>query len=356
MRYPITIALGVFFVSLVTIATIAASRGGGSTQAVALTHRDKSHKTISSEHPFYREYFTGNPDNVSPDTKASLLLVGGGEDRDDAMQWFIDRAGHGDILILRESGSDGYNDWLMDKGADSVDTIVVRARQASFDPVLLDKINSAEGIFFAGGDQSNDVKFFKDTPLAAAINAAAARGVPIGGTSAGLAIMGQYLYAAFGESLRSSAALQDPYHRDLTLDRDFLALPRLDHVITDSHFQQRDRMGRLITFMARLLQDGWTTTTSIRGLGINEQTAIGIDEHGSGRLFADDGHQAFILSANQTPSICKQGQPLSFHSIKIDKLSPESVIDFNSWSVHPVDSSEIQVDGGIITSADGSIY
>jgi len=305
-------------------------------------------------HKFYTEYLTGNPDNVQPRTSASLLLVGGGEDRDDAMEWFVKRSGYGDILILRESGRDGYNDWLMTKGVDSVDSIVVMSRDASSDPKLLDKIKNAEGIFFAGGDQSNYVKFFKDTPLSLAVNQAAARGVPVGGTSAGLAIMGQYIYAALGESLRSSDALADPYHQDLTLDRDFLLLPRLDALITDSHFEQRNRMGRLTAFMARLLQNGWTT--KIRGLGINEHTAIGIDEYGTGTLFADAGHQAFVLTANQMPTVCRNHQPLSFHQISVERLSPGSTIDFNTWLITGSSSSTIDVERGLLSSSDGHIY
>ena len=35
----------------------------------------------------------------------------------------------------------------------------------------------------------------------------------------------------------------------------FLDLPLMNDIITDSHFAQRDRMGRLLAFMARLRQD-----------------------------------------------------------------------------------------------------
>jgi cyanophycinase len=52
---------------------------------------------------------------------------------------------------------------------------------------------------------------------------------------------------------RSAQALADPYHRNITLDRDFLVLPFMAGLITDQHFVERDRMGRTLTFMARPL-------------------------------------------------------------------------------------------------------
>ncbi len=64
------------------------------------------------------------------------------------------------------------------------------------------------------------------------------------------------------KSLTSANALADPFHRDLTLDRDFLTLPRMGGLITDQHLQERDRMGRTVAFLARLVKDAWTAEAS----------------------------------------------------------------------------------------------
>jgi cyanophycinase-like exopeptidase len=77
----------------------------------------------------------------------------------------------------------------------------------------------------------------------------------LGGTSAGLAIMGAYSYGAMGGgSLVSEEALKDPMGPAVTLVQDCLQLPPLPprQVITDSHFGKRDRLGRLIAFIARI--------------------------------------------------------------------------------------------------------
>ena len=53
--------------------------------------------------------------------------------------------------------------------------------------------------------------------MQAALNGAIRRGVPIGGTSAGLAVLGEYVYSAQGDKpddneLDSKTALADPLH------------------------------------------------------------------------------------------------------------------------------------------------
>lgn len=79
---------------------------------------------------------------------------------------------------------------------------------------------------------------------------------PIGGTGAGLHVLGDFIFTAAEGTITSAEALANPYDKYMTLDTGFLkASPFLKDVITDSHFYQRDRMGRSITFLARLLTD-----------------------------------------------------------------------------------------------------
>ena len=130
---------------------------------------------------------------------------------------------------------------------------------------MIERIRNAEAVFIAGGDQSNYIRYWKDTPVEDAINFVAAKPAPIGGTSAGMAVLGEYVYSAEGkESLTSPAALADPYAPDLTLARGFLALPRLENVITDQHLQERDRIGRTIALLSRLQADGWSAQARAR--------------------------------------------------------------------------------------------
>ncbi len=309
--------------------------------------------TTTTKGTGYISYFTGSTANVSPTTQPALLLVGGGTDRDDAMQWFVDRSGRGDMVILRASGADGYNTWLVEKGSDSVESIVFSSRTAASDPAITAKLRQAEAIFFAGGDQSEYVKYWKDTPVATEVNAAAARGVPVGGTSAGLAILGQFLYSAMGKSMDSAVALANPYHRDITLDKDFLAFPSFSGLITDSHFVTRDRMGRLLTFMARLIKEGWAP--SVLAFGVDDTVAVGINEVGVGVVFADTG-KAYALSSTTAPTVCVASKPLTFAAVNAYSLGKGATFNFGTWAGASGDAYQLSVTNGVVSSSKGSIY
>jgi hypothetical protein len=78
----------------------------------------------------------------------------------------------------------------------------------------------------------------------------------LGGTSAGLHVLGDYIFTAATGGIDSEEALENPYSPDLTIGDNFLRVSEYtENVIFDSHFEQRDRMGRSITFLARLLTD-----------------------------------------------------------------------------------------------------
>jgi cyanophycinase-like exopeptidase len=140
----------------------------------------------------YEYCVAGNPGDVTTTTTPGMLLAGGSTDQEDAMEWMIDRSGGGDFVIIRASGTDAYNPYIYDElgGVDSCETIILQKRSASYDPLVLGKIQGAAALFIAGGNQWDYVRLWKRTPLEDAIHAVAARGAPVGGTSAGLAILG----------------------------------------------------------------------------------------------------------------------------------------------------------------------
>ncbi|MGH8028223.1 MAG: cyanophycinase, partial [Pseudoxanthomonas sp.] len=214
--------------------------------------------TDTSQRQGYHYYQVGDLDAPRPaPTQPGLMLVGGGEWPYQAFRWMIDKAGHGRIVILRASGStEAQDEFFKDIGGiTSAQTLVFEDRKAASDPKVLEIVRQADGIFIAGGDQSNYVNYWKGTPLNDAINRHVRDGKPLGGTSAGLAIMGAFSYGAMdGGSLTSTDALKDPMGPAVTLVDDFLELPPLaaGQVITDSHFGARDRLGRLLVFIARL--------------------------------------------------------------------------------------------------------
>ena len=255
--------------------------------------------------PGYSYSVVGNPADVVTATSGLLVLQGGGTDVDENFVRMGARAGGGDFVVIRASGTDAYNPYIYSLcSCDSVATIVFKNRNAAFQPFVIDTIRNAEALFIAGGDQSKYVQFWKNTPVEDAINFVAAKPAPIGGTSAGMAIMSQFLYSAMSNSsLDSAEGLADPFHRDLTLDRDFLSLAKLEGKITDQHLIERDRMGRTMAFLARLVQDGWTTEG--RAIAADRETALHVspaDWDGGGPEHAHAHDAVRLFPAHPRPA------------------------------------------------------
>ena len=208
--------------------------------------------------PQYKYFRTGSANDVAAKTEAGFALMGGGKDLDVAFRWMCQRAGGGDFLVLRASGEDDYNPYIQPLcKLNSVATLILPNREAAIDPFAAETVAHAEAILIAGGDQANYIRFWMGTPVQAAINMAIQHGVPVGGTSAGLAVMGEWAYSAEGDkpdekNLDAKTALMDPTGPRVTLVHGFLEIPALKGIITDSHFVKRDRMGRLLAFLARL--------------------------------------------------------------------------------------------------------
>ena len=125
-----------------------------------------------------------------------------------------------------------------DLGVDinSVESIIVDNRHASIDPYIRDRIEKAEGIWFAGGNQWNYINYWKGTPVDSLIqDAVENRNIVIGGTSAGMAILGEYIFSAEKGTISSQEALANPFDERIAIDSlDYLKLQLLDNVITST--------------------------------------------------------------------------------------------------------------------------
>lgn len=298
--------------------------------------------------PLFDHYFTGSTADVSPKTEGGLLLAGGGTDQPDAFRWLIRKSGGGDIVVLRASGSDGYHSFVMRLGGvDSIESFVVHSRDAATDPMLLDRLKKAEAIFFAGGDQSRYVRFFKDTPVEDLVNAAAKRGVPIGGTSAGLAILSEFSYSALHDSTTTAEATADPFHTNVTLDRDFLAMPHLSGIITDSHVIERNRLGRTVAFMARLKRDGWLGAKPARAIAIDRETAVLVEPSGAATIVGPK--TAYFMEATGTPQRCEPGTPLTYFPVSVYTVTNTATFNLASWTGTGGTMSEMSVKAGVVS-------
>jgi len=304
--------------------------------------------------PAYEYYVVGDPADVVTSTTAGTVLAGGGTDVAAAFQWMINKSGGGDFVVIRATGTDAYNPWINGLGTiNSVETLIIKSRAAASDPFVVARIQNAEAVFIAGGDQSDYVNFWKGTPVEDAIHYVAnVKQAPVGGTSAGLAILGQFFNSGQSSSVTSSQALANPYHRYVTLDRDFLNIANLGGVITDSHFVTRDRMGRLLVFLARIIKDGWAS--SVRGIGVDEATAILVEPNGSATRVGSGA--AYFVSSNGTPATCVSGIPLTYTGLATYKVSGAATFNLATWTGSGGTAYTLNVNGGAVSSSNGSIY
>jgi cyanophycinase len=272
--------------------------------------------------------------------------MGGSTDVDEAFQWMAERGGGGDFLILRGSGADGYQEYVDEIAeVNSVDTLVLKDRAAAYDEFVLDRVARADAIFLAGGDQWNYVGKWKDTPLLEQLNKAILDGVPLGGTSAGLAVLGEHVFTAEKNTITSQEALHSPFDGAITLDSDFLKAPPLANLITDSHFSERDRMGRLVTFMSRLQND--RNLESVRGVGVDEKTAVLVEPNGQARTVGQG--DAHFVQATHSPEECVPSRPLTQKNLTVHTVKPGQSFDLATWSSQEVTPQIMSVDRGVLT-------
>lgn len=276
-----------------------------------------------------------------------LILMGGGTDVDAAFQWQVPLVAGGDVVVLRASGADGYNDYLFAEigGVDSVETMLVDDKALAEEPYVAWTIAHAEAVFIAGGNQATYMTAWKDSPVEAALMQVWARGGVIGGTSAGLAVLGEFVYAAYNDSVIEDEALLDPYNMYMTMDRDFLALPPLVRVVTDSHFTQRRRLCRLIGFVARVVEDGWSEAAL--GIGVDEQTALVVGPDGVGEVLGVG--QVHLLHSDGPPQLCAPGMPLEYAGLDWYVLSPGDTVTLPDGLPQGIAAQSLSASGGALT-------
>lgn len=317
----------------------------------------------------YTSYTVGSSTDKTASTTFGQVYMGGSTDVDEAFKWMIQKANGGDFLILRATGSDAYNQYIFDlaksigKPLNSVSTIVVNdLYQGGSNSFIIDKINKAEGIFFAGGNQADYVDFLKGSPALSALNNRIAQGIPFGGTSAGTMIQGDHIYdsiSAGSSTLDSGTALNNPYSSLISFSDYLIKTPVNNHIQTDTHFEQRDRMGRFLTFLARDIQDGEETAASAKGIAVNEQSALLVEKDGSAKAVTQPGAPnaaVYLAKTNQAPAVCTSGRPLTFSNISVYKLFNGSTFNLSAWTGAGGLSYTLNVKDGVISSSNGNIY
>jgi cyanophycinase-like exopeptidase len=309
----------------------------------------------------YKYFRLGDKQDVQTTPSAGIAMMGGGSDLDEAFRWLCTKGNGGDFLVLRARGDDDYNSYVNGLcKVNSVATLIIPNREAAEDPAVAEIIRNAEVLFIAGGDQANYTREWTGTLVQKAISDDLAAGKPIGGTSAGLAVQGEFVYSAAGDrpdekDLSSAEVLSNPYFDRVMLVRDFLKIPHLENLITDSHFAKRDRMGRSLGFLARIIKDGWSS--SPREVAIDEKSAVLVEANGKGTVVGS-GKGAYFMRPAHGPEICTKDVPLTFTGITVYRVSAGGHFDLDVWRGEGGTAYSLSVNQGKIesTQAGKGIY
>ena len=231
------------------------------------------------------------------ETRGWIVPIGGAEDKEanpSVLKRFAALCGGADARIvviptasrLVETG-DRYERLFPELGAGRVDVLDFDTRRDAHERNRLDIIGQATGIFFTGGNQLRLSTLLGGTPVAKLVRTMNARGVTVGGTSAGASILSEHMIAfgSEGASPRASSVRLAP------------GLGLTNRFIIDQHFRQRDRLGRLTAAL------GYNPFPI--GIGLDEDTAafIGPDNtlevEGSGAVTVVDAADLQFSSMDQ---------------------------------------------------------
>lgn len=249
-----------------------------------------------------------------------VMLCGGGTNAE-SFQWMIEKSGHGDFITI---GCTPFNvERIQQLGKiKSIEHLQVTSRELANSPEIVQKIENAKAIFITGGNQAKYVLHWKNTKMLETINARI-QYIPIGGTSAGLAVLGEYYYGSTLDDhwLSSRDALANPFHSDLdSLEKGFFHIEELKNTITDSHYLTRCRMGRHLVFMSRLFNGA-----ILNGIGIDDESALCIDKDGNAQVFGKQ--PVYLWEIDTKPTILENGKPLTWNHPKGIKVY---IADVNS--------------------------
>ena len=195
-----------------------------------------------------------------------LLIIGGAEDKlrqRQILSRFASLAGGADARVavistassLGDEATELYQSLFRSLGIPEVRGLRPLTREDANQPTAIDAVKDATGIFMTGGNQLRLSSVIGGTGLGRAIIDRHRHGVIVAGTSAGASAISTHM-VAFGTSGAT------PKQRMTQMSAGLGLLPG---VIIDQHFEQRNRIGRLLALVAQ--------SPGLLGMGIDEDTA-----------------------------------------------------------------------------------
>lgn len=271
------------------------------------------------------------PSPVEDSSKRGWIVpIGGAEEKVNdtrILSRFVQCAGGSDARIaiiptassLDETGPK-YVELFESLGAGAATSLPYRTRAETTRQDWLDTLERSTAVFYTGGNQLRLSTILGGTVVAQQIRRLNARGVVVGGTSAGAAILPEHMIA-YGETGSTPQAGMVTLSPGLGLS---------NRIMVDQHFRQRDRLGRLLSALAY--------NPFAVGLGLDEDTAAFISPdnvirvRGSGAITVVDVSELTHSSVADIP----EGAPICMTGVNLHILPHGGSFDLNNRkALHP---------------------
>lgn len=264
-----------------------------------------------------------------------VLIIGGGSENltsnsswnYEAFNWAVDQSSNKKVALLHYSTttSSTFEDYFIDYcGATDVKSFVINSSGAN-NASLINEIIEYDVFYLRGGDQWYYYDYWKGTLMEDAIHNKYNNGGVICGTSAGLAILSGVMFTAKYSSAYSHLCVKNTNHVAITLADNFIEI--MPGFIFDSHFTNRGRMGRLVSFMANWKKN---IGEDIIGIGVDEISALSIDENKNATAYGAGIVGVYRLREGTD---YYPGTVLSVDSLSVIQLSHGKKINLNDFSV-----------------------
>ena len=270
--------------------------------------------------------------------QGSLVLIGGGSESnggwsDAPYTWALDQSQNRKVAIIYYSSSTSWiSEYFMDLGANDtalfdIDNLTLANAQATYDSLM-----NYDVFFIKGGNQWDYYNTWKGSKVEDAVTDKFNQGGVIMGTSAGMAILSEYIFTAENGSVYPDEGLADYNHPNITIENDFLSI--FPNYIFDTHFVERGRLGRLLAFVKNI------QLVNVHGLGADDRTTICIDSNNIGTVMGSAGITIVegFVTLNKKCFQLIDGQQFDFNNFQVIntnnafQLNPPSQIEYHNYT------------------------
>lgn len=245
----------------------------------------------------------------------NLIIIGGAEDKKGKKEILNSVCNcinkKNDLLLVATVATEypketakKYKIAFTELGVENIRILDISTREDSLNEENINLVKEASLIFFTGGDQLRITSLIGGSPVYTALKEANNLGVYIVGTSAGASVMSNTMIVEGPdkEAPRKCTLKMAP------------GLGLINNIIIDQHFDQRGRIGRLLTGVAQNPQ--------VLGVGIDENTAIIVNQTGyvevigEGAVYFIDGSEISFTNVSEQYS----DEVLSIYNVKVHVL------------------------------------